>query len=91
MRCMSTPPSGQVGFPVQGLSTLPVESRSGNINPGAVRVPQQAFMDWAKRQARGKRGSAFMHTMSLRYSLVFGAASTAAVAAYVVPKIMEHA
>ena len=48
-------------------------------------------MDWAKQQARGKKGAAFMHTMSLRYSMVFGAASTAVVAAYVVPKIMEHA
>jgi len=75
----------------QGLPTLPVEGRSGSINPGALRVPQQAFLDWAQRQARGKSGSAFVHTMSLRYSLVFGAASTAAVATYVVPKIMEHA
>ena len=76
---------------MQGLPTVPVIGKSGNVNPGALRIPQQAFVDWAVRQARGKSGAAFMHTMSLRYLLVFGAASTAAMTAYVVPKIMEHA
>ena len=76
---------------MQGLPTVPVAGKHGQVNPGVLRVPQQAFVDWAFQQARGNSGAAFLHTLSVRYMLVLGTATTAVISAYVVPKIMQHA
>ncbi len=76
---------------MQGLSVVPVEGRNGQLNPGVVRVPQQELVDWALQQARTKHKSVLLHSLSVRSFLLVGAASTAAVAALVVPKIMQHA
>ena len=76
---------------MQGLPSVPVAGRNGQLNPGVVRVPQQELVDWASQQARSRKRSVFLHSLSLRSFLLVGGASTAVAAAYVVPKVLQHA
>lgn len=65
--------------------------RGGVTNEGLLLVPPEALDIWARQQHQSTRRSAFVHQMSLRYMSLVGIVGTAMAAAYIVPKILQHA